>query len=65
MAMNAQDLCAIQECMVGYRKLIEWLPVLNEMEVDLKAERINIINHIIKLCGNELTRLSEEYQREV
>jgi hypothetical protein len=48
--------------MVGYRKLIEWLPVLNEMEVDLKAECINIINHIIKLCGNELTRLSEEYQ---
>lgn len=64
MSMNAQDLCAIQECMVGYRKLVEWLPVQNEVEVDLKAERINIINHIIKLCGNELTKLSEEYRNE-
>lgn len=64
MSMNANDLCAIQECMIGYRKLIEWLPVQNEMEVDLKAERINIINHIIKTCGSELTKLSEEYRNE-
>ena len=64
MSMNAQDLCAIQECMIGYRKLIEWLPVQSEVEVDLKAERIDTINHIVKLCGNELTRLSEEYRNE-
>lgn len=64
MAMNAMDLCAIQECMIGYRKLIEWLPVQSEDEVDLKQERINTINHIVKLCGNELTRLSEEYRDE-
>lgn len=64
MSMNAQDLCAIQECMVGYRKLIEWLPVQNEMEVDLKSQRIDVINHIMNLCGKELTRLSEEYRNE-
>lgn len=64
MAMNAQDLCAIQECMVGYRKLIEWLPVQSEMEVDLKSQRIDVINHIMNLCGKELTRLSEEYRNE-
>ena len=64
MSMNAQDLCAIQECMIGYRKLIEWLPVQSEVEVDLKADRINTINHIVKLCGNELIRLSEEYRNE-
>ena len=64
MAMNAMDLCAIQECMVGYRKLIEWLPVQSEDEVDLKQERINTINHIVKLCGTELSRLSEEYRNE-
>lgn len=64
MSMNAMDLCAIQECMMGYRKLIEWLPVQNEMEVELKAERIDTINHIVKLCGSELTKLSEEYRNE-
>ena len=64
MSMNTIDLCAIQECMVGYRKLIEWLPVQNEDELNLKMERINTINRIVKLCGSELTRLSEEYRNE-
>ena len=64
MSMNAQDLCAIQECMVAYRKLIEWIPATNEVEADLKANRIDIVNHIVKICGNELTRLSEEYRNE-
>ena len=64
MSMNAQDLCTIQECMIGYRKLIEWLPVIDEAEVDLKAQRIDIINHIMNLCGKELTRLSEAYRDE-
>lgn len=64
MSLNTIDLCAIQECMIGYRKLIEWLPVQNETEVDLKADRINTINHIIKLCGQELARLSEVYRNE-
>lgn len=64
MAMNAQDLCAIQECMIGYKKLVEWMPVQNEMEAELKSQRIDIINHIVRICGNELTRLSEEYHKE-
>ena len=64
MSMNAMDLCAIQECMIGYRKLIEWLPVQNEMEVDLKQERINTINHIVKICGVELGKISKEYRNE-
>lgn len=64
MAMNTQDLCAIQECMVGYKKLIEWLPVQNEIEVELKSQRINTINHIMGLCGKELTKLSEVYRDE-
>jgi hypothetical protein len=50
--------------MIGYRKLIEWLPVIDEAEVDLKAQRIDIINHIMNLCGKELIRLSEEYRNE-
>lgn len=65
MAMNAQDLCAMQECLVAYKKLLDWLPTLNELEVEMKADRIETINHLVKLCGNELNRISEEYRKEV
>ena len=64
MAMNAQDLCAMQECLVAYKKLLDWLPTLNELEVEMKADRIDIINHLIKVCGGELNKISEEYRKE-
>lgn len=65
MAMNAQDLCAIQECLIAYKKLLDWLPTLNELEVEMKADRIDIINHLVKVCGVELNKISEEYHKEV
>ena len=65
MAMNAQDLCAIQESLVAYKKLLDWLPALNELEVEMKANRIDTINYLIKLCGSELNILSDEYRKEV
>jgi len=64
MSMNTQDLFAIQECMIGYRKLVEWLPVQSEEEVEMKNNRLNVISHISALCDKELTRLSEEYRNE-
>ena len=64
MSMNMMDLYAIQECMLGYKQVVKWLPVLNEMDVDLKQERINTINHVIDLCDNEMSKLSEAYRNE-
>lgn len=64
MAMNAQDLCAVQECLVAYKKLLDWLPVTDELEAELKENRFNVINHLVQLCGKELDKLSEEYQKE-
>ena len=64
MSMNAQDLLAIQECMRGYKKLVEWMPAQSYDEQELKDNRINVINHISALCDKELTRLSEEYRNE-
>lgn len=64
MSLNTIDLCAIQECMIGYRKLVDWLPVQSESELELKADRINTINHVIDLCNKELAKLSEVYQDE-
>lgn len=64
MSMNATDLCAILECMVGYKKLTEWVPAQSGDEAELKAARIDCINHVIELCNNELRKLSEVYQNE-
>ena len=64
MAMNAQDLCAIQESLVAYKKLLDWLPALSELEVEMKADRIDVINYLVKLCGTELNKISEEYRNE-
>lgn len=65
MSMNAQDLCAIQESLIAYKKLLDWLPALNELEVEMKADRIDVINYLVKLCGTELNKISEEYRKEV
>lgn len=64
MGLNAMDLCAIQECMVAYKKMIEWLPTVDEVEQEMKRDRIDVINHIVKICGNELNILSEVYRNE-
>lgn len=64
MTMNTQDLCAMQECLVAYKKLLTWLPVTDELEAELKENRFNVINHLVQLCGKELDKLSEEYQKE-
>lgn len=64
MSMNAHDLCAIQESLVSYRKLLEWIPALSEVEVEMRSDRIDTINYLLGLCGNELLKLSEEYRNE-
>lgn len=64
MGLSTMDLCAIQECLTAYKKMIEWLPVCDDVEADLKAERMNTIRHLVQTCGRELERLSEVYRSE-
>lgn len=64
MSMSTADLCGIQECLMGYRKYIEWVPTTSVMEQELKANRIDTINHLMNICSMELTRLSEVYRSE-
>lgn len=64
MSLNAMDLCAMQECLTAYKKLIEWLPACDDIEKEMKAERINVIRHLVQLCGSELEKLSEAYRSE-
>lgn len=64
MGLSTMDLCAIQECMMAYKKMIEWLPVCDDVEADMKAERMDTIRHLVQVCGRELERLSEVYRSE-
>ena len=64
MAMNAQDLCAIQECLTAYKKLLDFIPTIDELDLELKTNRIDTIRHLMNVCGTELNRLSEEYRNE-
>lgn len=64
MGLNAMDLYGMQECLIGYRKLIEWLPATNEFECDMKAERVRTINHLIDITDKELVRISEVFRNE-
>ena len=49
---NVLDVLTIQECMEGYKRLIEWLPTLDEGEDELKEQRIKIIDRISKICDD-------------
>ena len=64
MSLNAIDLCSIQESLVAYKRLLEWLPITSKEEADFKANRIDIINHLMRTCGSELEKLSETYRNE-
>lgn len=64
MSMNTMDLYAMQECLIGYRRLIEWMPPTSEFERDMKDERVKIINHLIDVADKELERISKVFRDE-
>lgn len=64
MSLSTMDLCAMQECLIAYNKLIKWLPACGEVENEMKEERLNVIRHLVDVCGRELEKLSKEYRNE-
>ncbi len=64
MSLSTMDLCAMQECLTAYKRLIEWLPTSDDVEAEMKEERMNVIRHLNQVCGRELERLSEVYRSE-
>ena len=46
--LNVIDLASIQDCLSAYKKLIEWIPPVGEVEVEMKEERIKVINHLLR-----------------
>ena len=45
--LNVIDLASIQDCLSAYKKLIDWIPPVGEVEVEMKEERMKIINHLL------------------
>lgn len=64
MGLSTMDLCAMQECLTAYKKLIEWLPTCDDVEAEMKTERMDVIRHLVQVCGRELEKLSEVYRSE-
>ena len=58
--LNALDLCAIQECMDGYRKLVEWIPPLDTVDEEMKSDRLRVIDYITDKCEQALVGLRDE-----
>lgn len=54
MSLSANDLYAIQECLLSYKVLLNWIPAINREETDLKYVRLQTINHLCDVCDNEL-----------
>lgn len=51
---NAVDLISIQECMEGYKKLVEHFPAIGEEEESLKEARLHLIDYLIDKSENIL-----------
>ena len=46
--LNVIDLASIQDCLSAYKKLIDWIPPVGEIEVEMKEERLRIINYLLR-----------------
>jgi hypothetical protein len=57
---NIVDIHSLQECLVAYKSLLQWIPVTCVEEMDLKDERLRIVDYLSDKCDRVLERLSEE-----
>ena len=57
---NIVDIHSIQECLVAYKSLLKWIPVTCIEEMDLKEERLRIVDYLSDKCDMVLGRLLDE-----
>lgn len=57
---NIVDIHSIQECLVAYKSLLKWIPVTCVEEMDLKEERLRIVDYLSDKCDMVLGRLLDE-----
>ena len=58
------DIHSIQECLVAYKSLIGWLPITCLEEMDLKDERLKVIEYLSDKCEEALATAEEEGRYE-
>ena len=47
---NVVDIHSIQECLVAYKSLLHWIPITCVEEMDLKDERIRVVDYLSDKC---------------
>lgn len=57
---NGNDVYSIQECLEGYKILLDWLPAVNKEEDELKYIRLQTVSHLITKCDDVLEELRHE-----
>ena len=58
--LNALDLCAIQECLEGYKRLVEWVPTLDTVDEEMKDDRLRVIAYLSDKCEKALVEMKDE-----
>jgi len=57
--MNMMDILSIQECLVSYKKLLEWFPVTNEFEEAMRDERFGLIDYLVDKMEAKLEAMKD------
>lgn len=58
-SIKSVDVIAMQECLESYRKLLEWIPLIDDKDDDLKAERLRLVDYLIGRCDDVLLKEKE------
>lgn len=61
---NILDIHSIQECLTAYRALIQWMPITCLEEMDLKEERLRVIEYLEGKCEEALAKAEEVAHNE-
>lgn len=60
MAFNANDVLSIQESLVSYKLLLNWVPAVTKEEGELRYIRLATVEHLINLCESTLKEMKNE-----
>lgn len=60
MAFNANDVLSIQESLVSYKLLLNWVPAVTKEESELRYIRLATVEHLINLCESTLKEMKNE-----
>lgn len=53
--LGLMDLVSIQECLDGYERTIRGMDTSSSEELELKLDRLRIIDYLQKKCEREIT----------